>query len=223
MVTTSTRRQVTVAAVREAIEQIRAFHKVGCQSLGDLPGGDGRALDADAKRRKLTTALLRKARQFAHPEHGYSEDRLKELCRLLRAHRPEFGITHVGIMVTAPWPHRADLQRRCITESWSKSQLEDEVKKLLGPRREGGRRRRVPTDCPLVLVQLDEMADTWQRWHRQATKERTIGRRIRTVLDLLPEAVRDQVGAVTRAVERLRGAIETALDAERAKLQRRRS
>ena len=54
----------------------------------------------------------------------------------------EFGITHIGILVTAGWDQgREEFQRRCIEENWSKAELELEIKTRLGPRRQGGRRR----------------------------------------------------------------------------------
>jgi hypothetical protein len=94
-------------AVAEAIHEIRAYHQQGRQSLRELPerGQHGaRAIDAQAERlgSNWNATKLRKARQFANREGGYSRQRLKELCRLLRKHRPVFGISHIGLLVMVP-------------------------------------------------------------------------------------------------------------------------
>ena len=106
--------------VDEAVRQIRAYPKQGRQSLQHLPG---RALYGASQIKELGDELdwadtrLRKARQFADPVEGYSRDRLNELCRLLREHRLVFGLSHVGVPVTVPWPQRGQIQRLCVETS----------------------------------------------------------------------------------------------------------
>ena len=67
-------------------------------------------------------------------------------------------------MVTLTWPDREKLQQECVEGNWSTAQLQAEIKQRYGPRRQGGRRRRVSSEPGHVLLQLDGMADTWQRW-----------------------------------------------------------
>lgn len=114
---------------------------------------------------------LRKARQFAHRAEGHSRERLDALCRLLREHRPIFGIAHVGLLVTVvPWPEREAIQKECIEGNWSTYELQAEIKKRYGARRQGGRRRQVPAEPGHVLFQIAEMADTWLRWYAVVTE-----------------------------------------------------
>lgn len=116
----------TADEVATAIWEIRAYHDQGRQSLRDLPsrGKHGaRTIDEQAERLGWNSTRLRKARQFAHREEGYSRKRLNELCRLLRAHSPVFGISHVGLLVTVPWPEREAPQRACVEGNWSTYEL----------------------------------------------------------------------------------------------------
>jgi hypothetical protein len=203
---------VTRADVSAAISEIRAYHAQGVQSLRELPvkGAYGAgAIDEQAGRLSWNPTKLRKARQFAHPESGYSGERLKELFRLLREHRPVFGVTHIGLLVSVPWPQRAELQSECITGGWSTYELQARIKRLFGTRREGGRRRRVSGDPAGALVQLREMADTWERWFRVAEEEGEGGL---PVLDGLPEKVRARAVAARRAVKLLFDAIDDELE-----------
>jgi hypothetical protein len=85
--------------VSQAVREIRAYHDQGRQSLKELPlrGPHGAgAIDAQAEELGWNATKLRKARQFAHRQDGYTRKQLDELCRLLREHRPRFGTSHVG-------------------------------------------------------------------------------------------------------------------------------
>jgi hypothetical protein len=157
---------------------------------------------------------VRKALQFARRGYGYSARQLDRLCALLRKHRPVFGVSHVGILVTAPWPQRAELQQLCAAKNWSKAELEDEIKKRLGARRRGGRRRHVGADQGLLLVQLAELTDTFQRW--QAAAARDSG----AALDALPEQVRGLLDKAADSLQALREAVDEALRALREGAQR---
>jgi len=213
----SGRPQVSREDVAQAIKEIRTYHDQGRQSLRELPqrGKHGaRAIDEQAERLGWNSTRLRKARQFAHSEEGYSRERLNELCRLLREHRPVFGVSHVGLLVTVPWPEREELQRECAERNWSTSELQAEIKRRYGSRRQGGRRRRVSTDPDHALVQLGEMADSWRRWFAVVGE---VNEEDETILDALPEPVRSRVGAVQRAVNRLRKAVNAELEANRKK------
>src|SRR5262249_33667210 len=119
------RPRATSAEVERSVREIREYHRQGRASLRELPQRRARGqrdLDEQAEGLGWNVTRLRKARQFADPEGGYSQDRLNELCRLLREHRPIFGVAHVGILVTISWAEgRADLQRRCLRDNWSKA------------------------------------------------------------------------------------------------------
>lgn len=220
------RPRATREQIDAAIRDIRKYHHQGRESLRDLPPRGAyaqRDVEEQAKRVGWNATRLRKSRQFASPDQGYTQSQLNELCRLLREHRPLFGIAHIGIMVTAPWPERTDLQRQCIEENWSKSELEAEIRMRFGSRRQGGRRRKVP-DRDHALLQLGEMADSWLRWNRITTEERN-GKgkgKIKTLLDALPEKVQDGIRGVNRAMVRLQEAVVSELEVVRSGRRRRR-
>jgi hypothetical protein len=210
----------TPVEVQAAIASIRQYHEEGRRILQDvsMQGSYGQgSIQAQAERRGWNPTKARKARQFAEPTTGYSPDRLNELCRLIRGYRPHFGISHVGILLTVPWPERAELQKQCMAEYWSKSELEAEIKRLYGSRRQGGRRRHVP-DRDHALVQLDEMADSWQRWYRVATEERNGQDRPWTLLGTLPVNVQNGVQTVSRSMGLLKEAVAGELAASRRRL-----
>jgi hypothetical protein len=79
----SERPQASREKVAQAIQEIRAYHDQGRKSLRELPerGKHGaRAIDEQAERQGWNVTRIRKARQFAHLEEGYSRDQLNELC-----------------------------------------------------------------------------------------------------------------------------------------------
>ena len=80
----------------------------------------------------------------------------------------------------------------------------------------GGRRRRVADDPVLALVQVDEMADTWLRWHDVAAEEPRGNGHTKRVLDRLPKPIRGEVRKVTTAMHRLREAVARARERARA-------
>jgi hypothetical protein len=225
-----TRPQATPEQVRAAITEIRAYHGHGCKSLQALPrrGGGGYAkqlIKAEAERLRQedpatgwNATRLRKARQFADEEEGYSQKRLTELCQALRKGRPVFGVSQVGILVTLSWAEgREDLQRECIESNWSKAELELEVWRRVGPRRQGGRKRKVGGDPILALIQLNAMADTWRRWCAAAAggddgDEEDAPR----VLKALPQAIGKHIKTVSDAMSALREAVGRKLAAARA-------
>jgi hypothetical protein len=82
-----------------------------------------------------------------------------------------------------------------LLREWSFGELKAEIRRLLGRCKQGGRTRRVSSDPGDVLVQLDGMADTWQRWFWQAADEEGA----RPILDRLPRSVSDRVREVAGA------------------------
>src|SRR5262245_61540921 len=215
------RPRATRDEVEEAIRQVRAYYQQGRASLRELPerGRYGqKAIAEAAERLGWTDTKLRKARQFALL---FTREQLHDLCGLVRRHLSHFGPTHVGIAVTVPKAReRASLLRACIEEDWSKVELEAEIKKRFGPRRFGGRRRRVADDPLQALVQVDEMADSWLRWHAVASEEPPGNGHTESVLDRLPEPVRGEVRKVTGAMRRLRDAAAGELEQARARTPR---
>src|SRR4051794_14754900 len=99
--------------IDQTICDIRAYYKHGCSSLRQVPyRNTPGAIARQSKQLQWNETKLRKARQFADPETGYTPELVDELCRLLRAHRPVFGTAHVGMLVTVSWADgRDELQK----------------------------------------------------------------------------------------------------------------
>lgn len=213
-------RRVAPEVIEIAIKQILAYHRQGKRSLRQLPGkgAHGREeIQAQAEALNWNPTKVRKARQFALL---YGARELDELFRLLRKHRPIFGIAHVGVLVTIPEAReRAALQRWCITQHQSTADLERDLKTRRPDQRHGGRRRNVAAEPAHALVQLAEMADTWRRWFEVAQGE-SQGTRTQSVLHRLPRTVREQVEAVYQTTRSLHEVVSRQLARFRRQSQR---
>jgi hypothetical protein len=90
-----------MARVEQTIQKIQHDYDKGVESLHAMPE-HGKHGDYEIRKQAKTLrgneTKLRKARQFANPEQGYSEQRLEELFDLLREHQPSFGTAHVGLV-----------------------------------------------------------------------------------------------------------------------------
>ena len=159
-------------AVDRALARIKAFYERGRESLAEWPARDMKpAGERGTRERVQFSEWERKARQFAHPERGYTPAELEALCTACRKAKFAMGTTHViRLLTVTPRRGRAAMQRKVIAGRWSVSRLEREVRKF-GPRRGGGRRRDVPDDKILLLAQLGTMLRSWRRWHDAATRE----------------------------------------------------
>src|SRR6516164_6697233 len=96
------RSRAAPAALATAIAEIRSYYHEGRICLEETPRSGNYGSDFVEKRcRELgpswNPTKLRKERQFADQ---YSQKDLRRLIRLLRQHRPVFGISHVGILVS---------------------------------------------------------------------------------------------------------------------------
>lgn len=212
------RPHVSTEKVEAAIKAIREYHAQGRRSLKELPGrgeyGD-KTLADQAKILGWNNTKLRKARQFARKKVGYSGNHLKKLYILLRENRPNFGISYVGLLVTVPLILRDELQKECIVNNWSTAELKAEIKKRFGSRRQGGRRRHVSSNPESALVQLEEMAHTWQRWYGVVTEVEEGGRKKKSILETFPGQVQEQLKATVRAIARLRDTVSAELATNR--------
>jgi hypothetical protein len=196
------------AEVKQKIKDIRDYHDQGRESL-DLPSEV--TIRQQAQALKWSETKLRKARQFAHPKLGYSEDRLDELCDLVLEHRPVFGTAHIGQLVTvSDWDDREELQRDCVENNWSLSELKLACKKQSAPRSRGGRRPKVTDHA--VLIQLDDELTTYRRFVRELKRPRN-GKR--PILNRLAPKLRTEI----RAFDKARKGLQKTLSEEIAKLR----
>ena len=212
-----TRRQ----RVAEAVQDIRDFHKLGCQSLRQRPArGDyaGRAIETEAERIGMSSDTLRKARQFADPEAGYSaaeRDELCELCLTIQTDLDEadaiFGRTHVLLMITVPKGDRHALQHKAIEHGWSTNRLQLEIKKLHGTRKSGGRKPRVARDREEALAQLEGLCERWRRWTAEFMRLRRIKGKSTKGLRNIPRKLVAEIQSAAENLGRLQASVTREL------------
>lgn len=73
--------------INEAIREIRDFYDLGRQVEPKRHPGESygqRLAEYDAQKRGTTADNIRKAREFADPDQGYTPKELSELCKLIR-------------------------------------------------------------------------------------------------------------------------------------------
>jgi hypothetical protein len=207
-------------ALMAAIAEIRAYHREGRFCLANTPksGNYGKGFIVERCEQlgpSWNPTKLRKARQFAAE---YAPNDLRKLVDLLKRYRPVFGITHVGILLTVSKVRvRTKLQRWCIDCNRSTAELEAEIKKRYGVRRQGGRRRAVGLDIDHVLVQLEGMCDTWRRWYLVVAPEQ-LPEGTQSILEQLPRKVQEGIGQVNRTTQRLAATVDGELQARRRQL-----
>lgn len=171
------------------VAEIRAFHQLG-QRLRKTSSDP-----ADVSRdggREWPHYLLDIARRFSRK---YSEADLDLLCEQVRTHRPAFGISHVGILITIPVRQREGLQRKCIEQNWSTNALKAAKMKRCRKKSSGGRRPQVTKDN--IYAKIYRYASAGLRLNTTARK-RWKGRP--SILDGLPS---DFGNAIEDAVRKL--------------------
>jgi hypothetical protein len=199
-----------------AAQSIRAFYALGRASLRDRParGGHGdRAAEAEAELAGMNPDLLRKARQFADAEAGYTRAELRALCDGVRTHFARFadrgtrvGRTHVVLLLRLPrGPGRDEVQAAMLEHGWSTAELATAIRRRVGRRRSGGRRPRVGADKAALLAELDGLCEQVTRMaaelaRRAEAKERP------SLADLSPK-VREAVQQLADAAAGLRTAV----------------
>jgi hypothetical protein len=205
-------RQTPRDATEVAIRGIRAFHRQGLRSMHNQPEkgayGEGQ-IKEQAEAMGSNETYVRKSRQFAV---RYTEADLDRLCKMLRRYQPQFGMSHVLLLVTVERKAQRDrLEARCLRENWSYRELQEALKRRFGKRRQAGRRWRVGRDPADVLVRLDERTGAWLRLYRIISDEPEKGKEKARRLARLPRQVQRDTQAACLALERLRDSIAAAL------------
>jgi hypothetical protein len=191
----------TPEEVAQKIEQIIDYHARGKESLQHSLRPDDQAIELG-----WNVTKLRKARQFARQQSGYNQQQLEALCELLIEHRPVFGISHIGLLVTVPRPERDKFQHRCIVNNWSVQKLETEIKSRFGIRSPGGRKRRFESDEVFVLI--EDMTTAWYRFFfaaKTSQQDQPPG------IKKLSKPIFVKLRAVLQPMLRLRAAVQTML------------
>ena len=214
------RRKITAA-----VQAIQDFYTLG-QSLPrkqtHRDAYNQGTIDAAARKHGRNADTLRKARQFADPVAGYTSEEVEELCRSLRKVQSDqadtksiFGRTHVIRLLSLKRPKRRRLQEKAIREGWSTAELEAQIAVRYGSRRDGGRKRRVPDDLLGMLAQLEQLCETWRRWHAQVTPETAQQKAAikKPAPDGFPDQVQRRMHAADTAMAKLHQAVTEELNA----------
>jgi len=214
------------AQVTAAIQQIRDFYRVGQELPPKQPHKEvvGRhIIDGEAKRLDMNPDTVRKARQFADPKVGYTRAELDELCRLIRdiqtqqtGEKSVFGRTNLIRMLTVPRRYRKAFQREAVENGWSFRELEAEIARRFGTRRQGGRRRRIPSGAANLLTQFKRMTDTWRRGLAELDTLLKAGER-----QVLPGTIEEQLRAIGPTMRTLQETVLAELQAIRPSRQAR--
>jgi hypothetical protein len=212
----ATRARHSPEKIKQIVAAIRTFYRRGKSNLRTRPGrakhGDNE-LGKDALRFGVSPHVLTRARQFADPERGYTEDELDEMFVSFAKFGFALGRSTVFLLASVrPKSVRAKLQQRAIKHGWTESRLHLEVIKEFGPRRVGGRWRNVPTDKTDLLVQLESECERWRRW--RAAIDRA-GKDGKTPGQSLPEDLYRRIAQVSKSIEVLRRQVEEELANEK--------
>jgi hypothetical protein len=218
--TMSQTRQEQVAA---AVKAIRAFHELG-RSLpvkASHKNGYGQGT-VEAEKHGLNPDTVRKARQFADPVSGYTVAEANALCRSIRDMQeeqdgPVFGRTHLIRLLSVPKKQRAKVQTAAIENGWSTADLEAHIATRFGSRRDGGRKRRVPSDLPGLLVQLEGLCEGWRRWAEVVVGDEDDQQRKGRKRVELPTELFQSVLAATKAITDLHDEVTRELQTRRPK------
>jgi hypothetical protein len=173
--------------VKEAVEDIRAFYKLGRKNPPQERRGryGQESTRKQAEKRGTTPQMLYKARQLADPKKGYTPREINDLISLMETVQPKqddtkaiFSRTHlIRLLPVKPKELRNQLQKEAIEEGWSVPDLMAEIVKCKGRREHGGRKHRMPADLAGLLVKVDSMAETWRRWYDSVYPESEGGKR----------------------------------------------
>ena len=171
----ATRPTETAAAIRlhrrhqsrlqQSLEQVRKFHAQGLASLERYPDRVGYGIMKAVEDRGQNPEMLRKARQFANPETGYSPRELDALVKRCESQVYPLGISHVIRLLSIPKKdgQRRDLEHKAVAGSWSRRRLDIEVRKAIGPQRAfAGRPSRKPEDKNDALVLIAQVCRRWE-------------------------------------------------------------
>jgi hypothetical protein len=198
--------------IRKAIDDIRAFYKTGKNSLKTKSGrahSDAGELGEEIQSTHGKPHYLTRARQFADPALGYTQEDLNRLFGEFKKY--QFALrpsTVFHLLSVRPKTVRNRLQREAIRQGWSAARLHLEIIRRFGPRTVGGRRRRVASDTAELLAQLESECEKWRRWHAALNHAGLDGK---VPLQSLPRNVLDRMAAASKCIVALQDAVENEL------------
>ena len=163
---------MTTATERQAhatLRSLRKFYELGKKVLADKAVNEdestyGRKVSQKhADRLGVSKDTIDKARHFAT---AYTQQDFEELTAARTPDGMPLGRAHVTLLLRVTnKTQRKALQKQALREGWPFEQLRKVIRARSPRRSRGGRRPARPTTVEAAILQIDEMANAWIRWH----------------------------------------------------------
>ncbi|MGD0462134.1 MAG: hypothetical protein ABSB74_06570 [Tepidisphaeraceae bacterium] len=187
--------------VKQAIDEIGAFHEIGRWTLRDFPdhssGGKGKSL---AAKLGMTLDHLEKSRVFYTQ---FSELELNRLYREIELDGFPVGVQHIVRLLRLPKNRRWKFLRETIEQKWSCRQLASAIQQATGRRPRTGRTPTVK-DRAEAVQKLLRLCEEWQRLYKVIlgsgkSHENGDG----TIVEALPPSLNEPIRQCDEAIQRL--------------------
>jgi hypothetical protein len=202
--------------------RLRAFHKLGKDVLRAVgPLGKKRS----GRYKKVGPILKKYARDENNPKRDESYlycarkfaelypagKRLEWICGLGADKGKPLGPSHImQLLSVAGRKERNQLANNCAGKSWSVARLRHQLARERGKQPGSGRTFSMPSDPKLARVELQFMADRWEKWIAASKKTKTTSGR--SVYTRLPKKVQDALVKIQNQLK----AMTTAKPASRS-------
>jgi len=196
--------KVNSAKVERGIEAIRSAYKTG-QKILERIGRRGEyksaAIQKEAERLGLNENVVRKLRQIAEPEDGFTEQELEKLLEISRKHEWAIGPAYLYKIVSIPKKHRLreKFVRQAARGQWNRARIDLEIRQHYRQRPHGGRRMKIAASIDTARLQALATCERWLTWFNEFETKRD-DPEFKQLLDSLQK----QLPAAQRAVRRLR-------------------
>jgi hypothetical protein len=153
-----------VAALERSLQAVQRYHNTGTSELkkGKHYGAPGTASEKEK---------LRKARAFADPAEGFSENELGEVLDRCRQHSHVLSVSHFVKLVTVEkGPQRDQILNEVMNRRLSASQLSNLLRERFGNRKPAAGRIKSVNDWDEARLEILKLTDQWRRlWSRRRT------------------------------------------------------
>jgi len=193
------------AEVRAAVARLRETYAQGQEILAACERGKWGDIAEQARFCEIHPETARSMRKFAE---GYTEKQLDALMEQAKRYGRALGPSHVyKFMTIENLSARRTFQTKAITEGWSLSRIEAELRRFHGKRGHVGRKPKMPVTVEDACVQLEGMAGTWLRWLdvlKAKPVEKSNGPGERIGISDLPRGLRKDLRELRPALQRIR-------------------
>ena len=150
---------------------ILRFHRLGSESLSEVPEIQYGQAPALAKERKVTVAQLGFARQFANSEKkGLTEKLLRDMLRRCEVAKFLVGVQHFALLIILESAEKEAFLNEMIENKWTLAEAKRQLRLRNKDRRRGGRRPGAPKDLAHFWIQLESRLTSLNRWRNVTLK-----------------------------------------------------